>query len=173
MLFTGAYRRALDDKLRLPIPKPLRDQLSPDARLYLTPGLDGCLALYTEAAFTTLAERLAASSPAAREVRDYSRMFYSQAACVAPDAQWRLRIPPELQQWATLEGEVVIVGVRDHMELWATAKWELYVARCDPHYDRLAEHALSTPLPAAAPNAPRPLEPTTAPIPAGHPDQPR
>ena len=41
MLLTGSYRRALDDKLRLAIPKPLRDQLQADAPLYLTPGLDG------------------------------------------------------------------------------------------------------------------------------------
>ena len=32
MLFTGSYRRALDDKQRLPLPKPLRDSLAPGAR---------------------------------------------------------------------------------------------------------------------------------------------
>ena len=41
---TGSYRRALDEKLRLAIPKPLRERLPEDHRLYLTPGLDGCLA---------------------------------------------------------------------------------------------------------------------------------
>jgi MraZ protein len=131
------------------------------------------LAVYTEDAFTKLAERLAAGSPAAREVRDYSRMFFSQAACVTPDGQWRLRIPPELLQWAGLDGEVVIVGVRDHMELWAAAKWELYVARCDPHYDHLAEQALSTPLLLAAQHVPMSAERTTASIPIDPPDQPR
>ncbi len=173
MLFTGTYRRALDDKLRLPLPKPLREPIPPGARLYLTPGLDGCLALYTEAAFTVLAERLAASSPAAREVRDYSRMFYSQASCVTPDGQWRLRIPPELQQWASLDGEVVIVGVRDHMELWSAARWDQYIARCDPHYDHLAEQALSTPLPGGALSSPELCEPTPAHPSAAPPDQPR
>lgn len=141
MLFTGSYQRALDDKLRLPLPKPVRDALEAGARLYLTPGLDGCLALYPEAAFAALGERLAATSPAAREVRDYSRLFYSQAACVVPDGQWRFRIPAELTKWAGLEGEVMIVGVRDHLEIWAIAKWQQYVARCDPQYDQLAEVA--------------------------------
>jgi MraZ protein len=173
MLFTGTYRRALDDKLRLPVPKPLRESVAPGTRLYITPGLDGCLALYTESAFTALAERLAASPPAAREVRDYSRMFYSQAACVTPDGQWRLRIPSELQQWASLSGEVVIVGVRDHIELWSAARWDQYIARCDPHYDLLAEHALSTPLSGAAPGAPKLLEPTPEHMSAAPPEQPR
>jgi MraZ protein len=142
MLLTGSYRRALDDKLRLAIPKPLREQLPPGEPLYLTPGLDGCLAVYPQAAFAALADRLAASSPAAREVRDYSRLFYSQAASVVPDAQWRFRVTPELTRWAQLAGEVMVVGVRDHIEVWSAEKWERYVAQCDGQYEQLAEVAL-------------------------------
>ena len=171
MLLTGSYRRALDDKLRLAVPKPLREQLVLGARLYLTPGLDGCLAAYPEAAFAALAERLAAGSPAAREVRDYSRLFYSQAACVIPDSQWRFRFPAELIRWASIETEVMVVGVRDHVEIWATEKWERYVSQCDPHYDRLAELALVPSLQAPhAETAPALSPPTTA---ADPPPQPR
>ena len=46
-------------------------------------------------------------------------------------------MPPELAKWAGLAGEVMIVGVRDHIEIWAVEKWEQYVARCDPQYDQL------------------------------------
>jgi MraZ protein len=145
MLLTGSYRRALDDKLRLAIPKPLRDQLPPDAPLYLTPGLDGCLAIYPQAAFAALADRLAASSPAAREVRDYSRLFFSQATTATPDSQWRLRVPAELIKWAKLSGEAMIVGVRDHLEVWAAERWDEYVAQCDGQYEQLAEAALMSP----------------------------
>jgi MraZ protein len=143
VLLTGSYRRALDDKLRLAIPKPLRERLVPGEPLYLTPGLDGCLAVYTPATFAALADRLEVSSPAAREVRDYSRLFFSQASTVTPDAQWRFRVTPELTRWAGLSGEVVVVGVRDHLEVWAAEKWEQYIARYDGHYERLAEAALA------------------------------
>jgi MraZ protein len=142
MLLTGSYRRALDDKLRLAIPKPLRDQLPVDVPLYLTPGLDGCLAIYPQTAFASLADRLAASSPAAREVRDYSRLFFSQATAATPDSQWRVRVPADLVKWAELTGEAVIVGVRDHLEAWAAERWAEYVARCDGQYEQLAEAAL-------------------------------
>jgi MraZ protein len=126
----------------LAIPKPIRERLNDDRRLYLTPGLDGCLAAYPEPAFAAVAERLAAGSPAAREVRDYSRLFYSHAACVVADAQWRIRLPPELAKWAGLDGEVMVVGVHDHLEVWTHAKWQEYVSRRDAHYDQLAEQAL-------------------------------
>jgi MraZ protein len=142
MLLTGSYRRALDDKQRLAIPKPLREQLPGGEPLYLTPGLDGCLAVYPKGPFAALAHRLSANSPGSREVRDYSRLFYSQAACVVPDSQWRFRVTPELAAWAELSGEVVVVGVRDHLEVWSAEKWDQYVARCDGHYDQLAEIAL-------------------------------
>jgi MraZ protein len=142
VLLTGSYKRALDDKQRLAVPKPLREQLPLGSRLYLTPGLDGCLAAYPEPAFAAMAERLASNSPAAREVRDYSRLFYSQATSVVPDGQWRFRLPAGLSNWAGLEGEVMVVGVRDHLEIWAAERWTRYIAQCDPHYDRLAEMAL-------------------------------
>jgi MraZ protein len=171
VLFTGSYRRALDEKSRLPIPRSWRAQGGEPDRLYLTPGLDGCLAIYPEPAFADVAERLAATSPAAREVRDYSRLFYSQAACVTPDSQWRIRVPPQLAEWAGLKGEIVVVGVRDHLEVWAAEKWDAYVSRCDPQYDQLAELALSYPsqsssLPssAAAPVRPQHEAESTTPI---------
>jgi MraZ protein len=114
--------------------------------------LDGCLAIYPQAEFSALADRLAAASPAAREVRDYSRLFFSQAATVVPDAQGRFRVTSELTRWAELAGEVIVVGVRDHIEVWAAEKWERYVAKCDPQYDQLAELALIGAVRAAAHN---------------------
>jgi MraZ protein len=157
MLYTGSYRRALDDKLRLPLPRQLREGSAADARFYLTPGIDGCLAVYPEPAFAAIAERLAASSPGVREIREYSRLFFSQATCVVPDGQWRLRVTPELASWSHVAGEVMIVGVRDHLEIWAVDRWDQFVSRCDPHYDQLAEAALLGPMPPFAKRETQPV----------------
>lgn len=145
MLLTGNYRRALDDKLRLAIPKQLRDALgfSDQTVLYLAPGTDGSLAIYTEDVFAQLGERLAAASPAAQDLRSFSRLFYAQAQMAEVDKQGRLRIPPELAQLAKIDGDVVLLGVRDHMELWSTTAWEMYLSTQQPSYDLLAESALS------------------------------
>ncbi len=62
-------------------------------------------------------------------------------------------MPSELAQWAGLAGEVMIVGVRDHLEIWAVDKWQEYLSRCDPQYDQLAELALVAPLAQQAPPA--------------------
>jgi MraZ protein len=145
MLLTGNYRRALDDKLRLAIPKQLRDAFgfSDQTVLYLAPGTDGSLAIYTEEVFAQLGERLAATSPAAQDLRSFSRLFYAQAQMAEVDKQGRLRIPPELAQLAQINGDVVLLGVRDHMELWDAAAWDTYLSAQQPRYDRLAESALA------------------------------
>lgn len=143
MLLTGTFSRAVDEKLRIAIPKPLRDALGALAKgvLYITPGTDGSLALYTEDALAALAERLASSSPNAQDVRAFSRLFYARAQAVELDSQGRVRVPPELAQLSGLDKEVVLIGVHDHLELWDRACWEQYVTSKQGDYDQIAEAA--------------------------------
>lgn len=167
MLLTGLYRRTIDEKQRIAVPKSLRGKLLTNELLYLTPGLDGCLAVYPESTFALLANRLAQASPAAKEVRDYSRLFYSQSHCVEPDRQGRFRLPAELATWAGLSGEVIVIGVGDHLELWPPEKWEGYASQRDRTYDELAEQALGE----AVQTAPQAVEASTRPnvdVPEGH-----
>lgn len=143
MLFTGTYPRSLDDKQRLALPKRLRDALGQTSQvlLYLTPGTDGSLALYTEEAFSRLGQQLAQGSPAGQDTRAFSRLFYAQAEAVEVDSQGRIRIPTELAKFAGLTREVMLLGVRDHLELWDKVRWEEYLQGLQPRYDQLAENA--------------------------------
>ena len=156
MLLTGTFPRTIDEKQRLAIPKRIRDAMrvgpAPDEDeekstgvVYVAPGTDGSLALYTEDAFSRLAEQLASSPPTGQDVRAFSRLFYSQAERVEIDRQGRIRIPPELAKLAQLDKEVVLVGVRDHLELWDKDRWEAYRANLAAQYDQLAERAFLPP----------------------------
>src|SRR5580704_1128381 len=117
MLLTGTFLRAVDEKLRIAIPKLFRDRLSKSPRgvLFVAPGTDGSLAIYPEETFSQLAERLAKVSPTGQDVRAFSRMFFAQAQEVEIDAQGRIRIPPELNQLAAISKEAVLIGVQDHL----------------------------------------------------------
>jgi MraZ protein len=147
MLLTGTFSRAVDEKLRIAIPKPFREALGAagSGALYVAPGTDGSLALYTEDSLARLAERLARSSPNAEEVRAFGRLFYARAQSVELDSQGRVRIPPELAQLSGLNKEAVLIGVQDHMELWDRSRWEQYVAQKQSHYDQIAESAFGAP----------------------------
>ena len=143
MLLTGTYERALDSKLRLALPKPLREALAGAAQLVLTPGTDGSLSLFPGRAFADLAEKLAVRSPTGQDVRAFSRLLYAQSHSVEVDSQGRIRLSAELARWAHLEADVILLGVGDRVELWNKAKWEAYLHELQPRYDQLAESALS------------------------------
>ena len=149
MLLTGTFVRSIDEKQRLAIPKRLRDVLaqSKNVALFVAPGTDGSLAIYTEEAFNQFAKRLAASSPTGSDVRAFSRMFYALAQQVELDDQGRFRIPAELAQWAGLTREAVLLGVQDHMELWDRGRWEAYLQQRRDRYDQIAEAAFGSGLP--------------------------
>ena len=65
MLLTGTFARSVDDKLRLAIPKRLREGLGclEGGVLFVAPGTDGSLAIYTQETFLKWGDRLQAAPP--------------------------------------------------------------------------------------------------------------
>ena len=147
MLFTGKFVRSIDEKLRVAIPKRLREvaESTGSEGLYVAPGNDGSHAIYPEGAIERLAERLAQASPTQQEVRDFTRLFYARTQRVELDRQGRIRIPGELAELAQLTGEVVLLGVQDHVELWAVDRWEAYLEEKQARFDEIAEAAFGRP----------------------------
>lgn len=143
MILTGSFVRTLDEKLRVAIPKELRDaaELSPGGVVYAAPGTDGSLALYTEQGFDALAARMGALSPTAKDARDFSRLFFAQARRLELDGQGRVRIPGELVAHAALKKDAVLLGLKDHMELWDQERWNSYLKDKSSRYDAIAEAA--------------------------------
>jgi MraZ protein len=143
MLLTGTFGRSVDEKLRVAIPKGLREAIDggPGCVLYVAPGTDGSLAVYTEKSFARLGERLTDVSPTQQNVRAFTRLFYARAQRVELDSQGRIRVPAELAELAGLGREAVLLGVQDHLELWAVERWRQYLAERQSHYDEIAEAA--------------------------------
>lgn len=191
MLLTGTFHRALDEKYRLALPKPLRDELGTETTvMYVAPGTDGSLALYTPTVFARLADSFAQGGPGGADVRAFGRMFYAQAQRLDLDQQGRLRLPVDLAKWASLSKDVVLLGVRDHVEIWDRASWDRYLADRQARYDEIADRVfrdppLSVSAPATSPVTPgrtsqgaKPADQATetVPIPAednARPPQPR
>ena len=168
MLLTGSFERTVDERNRIAVPKRMRELLlAQSAAIYLAPGTDGSLSLYSETAFTHVAEQLANASPTAQDVRSFSRLFYAQAERMEIDKQGRVRISAELAQFAALDKEVMLIGVGDHLEIWNKQRWQQYLAQKQASYDELAEGAFTRGSTHAPPNpattkelAPAPTRPT-------------
>jgi len=145
MALTGTYERSLDDKQRLAIPRPLKDGFrdGESEELYLAPGNEGCLALYSLQGFEALAQQMARLSTGQANVRNYLRLLYGQAERVQVDKQSRVRIPERLIQLAGLQHDVVLIGVQDHVEIWDKGRWDSFFAQHVDQFDRLTSEAMN------------------------------
>jgi MraZ protein len=141
MLLTGTYPRTLDDKKRLVLPRRVREQMNMPGVLYVTPGPDQCLWVFTQEALDRLADKLDRSPETDADVRVYQRLFFARSEAVNVDRAGRILVPERSLQFAGLKHEVVLIGVRDHLEVWDVGRWEQYLAENASRFDAVAEGA--------------------------------
>ncbi len=127
MLFTGEYEHNIDAKQRLAIPSDLRGRLDPHVHgdaFYIAPGQAGALWLWPERTFEAMALATEQSLVPDEEMLEYEQLLYSQAARVELDKAGRVRIPERMIRIADLGSKVVVLGVKDHLEVRDPDRWE-------------------------------------------------
>ena len=135
-MFTGEYRHTVDDKGRVAVPAKFRQQLEDGA--FVSDWIDACLAIFPRREFEALAERVAHLSFTDAGARLLQRFLYGSTVEVDFDRQGRFVLPAHSRTWAGLEGDAVIVGARDHAEIWAPDRWTAYRREMES-VDALAE----------------------------------
>lgn len=137
-MLLGEYEHTLDDKNRLTLPAKFRRAFHEG--VVLTRGMDGCLYVYTPADWRQFVEsRLASLDPLSKETRQMSRFLFSGASETELDRQGRIMIPPALLAHAKLAREVVVAGVRDHVEIWDRAAWREQLEEVEGSAELVAE----------------------------------
>jgi MraZ protein len=123
-VFTGEYRHSVDDKGRLAVPSKFRAQL--DSGAVVSRWLDNCLAIHTKTGWEALDEKVATLPITDQSARLFQRFIFAGAVEATLDGQGRVLIPTFLREMAGLGSEAVVVGSRDHAEIWAPARWDDY-----------------------------------------------
>jgi MraZ protein len=123
-VFTGEYRHTVDEKGRLAVPSRFRAQL--DGGLVVSRWLENCLAIHTRAGWEALSEKVATLPVTDANARLFERFIFAGAAEATLDGQGRVLIPAYLREMAGLTTDAVVVGTRDHAEIWAPDRWEPY-----------------------------------------------
>lgn len=128
-MFTGEFRHSIDAKGRVAVPARFRPDLARGA--HVSRWIDSCLAIFPEDEWERLAGRVAELRYADAGARAFSRFLFSGAFEVDLDGQGRVVVPAGLRDFAGLKSEAVVVGARDHIELWEPARWTGYSAEMD------------------------------------------
>lgn len=123
-MFTGEYRHAVDVKGRIAVPARFRAQL--DGGAVVARWLDTCLAIFPMAAWDELATKVGSLPMTDPNGRLLQRRLFAGAFETELDRQGRVLVPQSLRAFAGLEEEVMVLGSRDHAEIWAPARWDAY-----------------------------------------------
>lgn len=126
MRFMGTFRPKLDEKGRLFLPAKFREALADG--VVVTQGQEKCLVVWPPEVFDLEADKVAERSMTDMAARGYQRMFFSGGDEVVPDKQGRVSIPAPLRDYAGLEKDVVVIGVRNRLEIWNPSAWDDYQA---------------------------------------------
>ena len=122
-MFLGEYTHTIDDKGRLTIPAKFRGALA--TGLVVTRGFDRNLMLFPLDGCQELAGRIAERPLSDESVRAFRRRVFSGAVDLVPDRQGRILLPEYLRQFAGMNGEVVIAGMFNYLEIWSIASWQV------------------------------------------------
>ena len=137
-MFIGEYEHSVDVKGRLIMPAKLREEIG--EKFVVTKGLDGCLFAYSQKEWTAFEEKLKTLPLTSKNARDFTRFFLSGAIECEIDKQGRFLISGNLREFASLEKEVVIIGVNTRIEIWSKAKWQEYSQNDAINVDEIAEN---------------------------------
>ena len=123
-MLIGEFEHSLDAKGRLIMPAKLREAIGD--KFVVTKGLDGCLFAFSIEEWSNFEEQLKSLPLSNRNSREFTRFFLSGATECEIDKQGRFLIPTNLRETASLQKEVVIIGVGTRIEIWDKEKWNSY-----------------------------------------------
>ena len=155
-LLLGEFRRTLDDRHRLLIPKPLAELLvAESAECILAKERPGCLSLWPARAWQAklddglrwIEEKLGREKldEEIGRVQMFGRLFSTRHTPVQLAGRGRLLIPEGFREFLGVDpqqgqGEVMVVGAAVCVEIWNPADWLEYLRRQMPKFRRLFHH---------------------------------
>ena len=137
-MFMGEYNHTIDAKGRLIVPAKFREILGDN--FIVTKGLDGCLFVYPNDEWTRFEEKLKSLPLTNKNARQFTRFFLAGAAACEVDKQGRILLPQVLREFASLEKDVVLVGVASRIEIWSRERWDESMYTYDGDMDEVAEN---------------------------------
>lgn len=123
--FSGSHHAKLDAKNRFVLPQQFRFGLVENGELEFTIalGLGGCLAIYRQSDIEKIVEKFRSKQHLAKYQKFFTLFFSTlqQASC---DSIGRVLLSPVLKKAVDIQGEIVIAGVLNKIEIWPKDRYD-------------------------------------------------
>jgi MraZ protein len=123
----GTHGYQLDPKGRVSLPARFREAFADG--LWLTIGQDGCLFCFPRVEWERRSDEVASSPLSDADGRAYARLFFGSSDEAKLDGQGRVTIPQRLRELVGINKDVVVLGIRDRMEIWDRGTYDRYTDR--------------------------------------------
>ena len=120
----GTHWYQLDPKGRVSLPARFREAFADGC--WLTVGQDHCLYVFPRVEWERRSDEVASSPLSDADGRAFARLFFGSSDEVRVDGQGRITIPQRLREAVGITNNVVVLGVRDRMEIWDRATHDRY-----------------------------------------------
>lgn len=138
-VFFGRFEHSLDAKGRVILPAKFRPHFEHGG--FLTAYKDRCLAIWTPEEFSIQMREMREKQHATDKDRQLARLWSQASQEIEVDKKTgRMPIPAYLRTYARLEGDVLVNGAIDRIELWNPAEFDAKVMSAEP--DMTGEEAV-------------------------------
>jgi MraZ protein len=118
----GEFDQRLDAKNRVTLPAKFRAHFA--GGVVLAKGWDPYVSVFAQRDWQAFVDhKLGGLDPFSKEARSLSRFLYGGAVETELDGQGRVMLSPALLRHAGLSKDIVVAGVRDHLEIWDHEHW--------------------------------------------------
>jgi MraZ protein len=136
-MFFGKFGHTIDEKGRLTIPSKYRDTLG--GGVVITRGIDRCLYIYPLEEWERLALKLQQLRMTDLDSRQFLIFLFAEASDCVPDRQGRVLIPSDLREYAGLDGNAIVTGSQNHLEVWSPDAYQAVKTKVESDPQGLAQ----------------------------------
>lgn len=120
-MFLGKFSAQISPQHRIDLPGPFCDLVAEGA--FITQGFERTLMLLQSETFLTVVQHAKSFNITDPLVRLMFRLIMANAHQVDASTAGALEIPASLAEFAGIDGEVVVVGQGDYIEIWSPEAW--------------------------------------------------
>ena len=123
-MFLGTSNHNVDSKGRIVLPAKFREELG--ETFYIARGFGNpCVQVMSSEQFERISRNIMELPADKAMALQYT--FTASAAEVAPNASGRGMIPQTLREFAGLDGEALVIGMNNRIEIWNKSRFEAFI----------------------------------------------